>query len=149
MDAKYSFINGKLHQAIGIIYLSHIENWGEIKVLSMGKCWVSTAGRKQRSETFCIQFCDKEHLRRIKFFHKTDRPQNERYRIWNGRKKVSSNRTYDWIFSMNRLNKKPKTATTKEQHIEDVLLKLEKDLANFQLTIQKRDEAIQEHDFWN
>ena len=48
---------------------------------------------------------------------------------------------------MNRLNKKPKTATAKEQHIEDVLLKLEKDLANFQLTIQKRDEAIQEHDF--
>ena len=40
------------------------------------------------------------------------------------------------------LKKKHKT---REQHIEDVLVDLEKDLANFQLTFQKKDKTIQEH----
>ena len=34
---------------------------------------------------------------------------------------------------------------TREQHIEDVLVELEKDLANFQLTVQKKDKTIQEY----
>lgn len=45
---------------------------------------------------------------------------------------------------MNKINKKnPKK--TREQHIEDVLIDLEKSLPNFQLTIQKKDKAIQEY----
>ena len=41
---------------------------------------------------------------------------------------------------MNRLNKKKNNS--REQHIEDVLIKLKKDLANFQLIIQKKDKTI-------
>ena len=32
-----------------------------------------------------------------------------------------------------------------EQHIVDVVVKLEKDLAIFQLTVQRRDKTIQEY----
>ena len=45
---------------------------------------------------------------------------------------------------MNKINKK-KPQKTREQHIEDVLIDLEKRLPNFQLTIQKKDKAIQEY----
>ena len=38
-----------------------------------------------------------------------------------------------------------KTQKTKEQHIKNVLVDVEKDLANFQLTVQKIDKIIQEH----
>ena len=38
-----------------------------------------------------------------------------------------------------------KKLKTREQHIEDVLVELEKDLANFQLTVQKKDKTIQEY----
>ena len=31
MDAKYSLINGKLYQTIGVINLNEIKNWNEIK----------------------------------------------------------------------------------------------------------------------
>ena len=34
---------------------------------------------------------------------------------------------------------------TREQYIEDVLVELKKNLANFQLTAQKRDKTIQEY----
>ena len=45
---------------------------------------------------------------------------------------------------MNKINKK-NPQKTREQHIEDVLIDLEKSLPNFQLTIQKKDKAIQEY----
>ena len=38
-----------------------------------------------------------------------------------------------------------KKQKTNEQHIEDVLVELEKDLANFQLTVRKKDKTIQEY----
>ena len=38
-----------------------------------------------------------------------------------------------------------KKRKAREQHIEDVLVELEKDLANFQLTVQKKDKTIQEY----
>ena len=38
-----------------------------------------------------------------------------------------------------------KNQKTREQHIKDVLVDVEKDLANFQLTVQKIDKIIQEH----
>ena len=38
-----------------------------------------------------------------------------------------------------------KLPKTREQHIEDVLAELKKDLANFQLTVQKKDKTIQEY----
>ena len=38
-----------------------------------------------------------------------------------------------------------KNQKTNEQHIEDVLVELEKDLANFQLTVRKKDKTIQEY----
>ena len=38
-----------------------------------------------------------------------------------------------------------KNQKTNEQHIEDVLAELEKDLANFQLTVRKKDKTIQEY----
>ena len=44
---------------------------------------------------------------------------------------------------MNRLNKKKQKP--REQHIEDVLVELEKDVKNFQLTVQKTDRTIQEY----
>ena len=34
---------------------------------------------------------------------------------------------------------------TREQHVEDVLVELEKDLANFQPTVQKKYKTIQEY----
>ena len=34
---------------------------------------------------------------------------------------------------------------TREQHIKDVLVELEKDLANFQLMVQNKDKTIQEY----
>ena len=40
------------------------------------------------------------------------------------------------------LSKKQKT---REQYIKDVLVDLEKDSANFQLTVQKKDKTIQEY----
>ena len=48
------------------------------------------------------------------------------------------------FYSMNKINKK-NPQKTREQHIEDVLIDLEKSLPNFQLTIQKKDKAIQEY----
>ena len=36
-----------------------------------------------------------------------------------------------------------KTQKTREQHIEDVLVDLEKGLANFQLTVQKKKKSKQ------
>ena len=38
-----------------------------------------------------------------------------------------------------------KKQKTREQHIEDVLVDLEKDLANFHQTVQKKDKTIQEY----
>ena len=38
-----------------------------------------------------------------------------------------------------------KKQKTREQHIEDVLVDLEKDLANFQLTVKKKDKTIREY----
>ena len=38
-----------------------------------------------------------------------------------------------------------KKKKTREQHIEDVLVDLEKDIANFQLTVQKKGKTIQEY----
>ena len=44
---------------------------------------------------------------------------------------------------MNRINwKKQKNI---EEHIEDVLVELEKELLNFQITIHKKDKAMQEY----
>ena len=60
MDAKYSFINGKLHQAIGIIYLSHIENRSEIKKSSR---WVNVEfqpqGENSEAKHFAYNFVTK------------------------------------------------------------------------------------------
>ena len=58
-------------------------------------------------------------------------------------KKNSNNRIDDWIFSLNRLNKKKQK--TREQHTKDVLIDLEQDLKIFQLTIQKKDKTVQEY----
>ena len=38
MDAKYSLINGKLYQAIGVINFNDIENWNKVKNFSR---WVN------------------------------------------------------------------------------------------------------------
>ena len=38
-----------------------------------------------------------------------------------------------------------KKQKTREQHIKDVLVELEEDLANFQLAVQKRDKITQEY----
>ena len=38
-----------------------------------------------------------------------------------------------------------KIQKTREQHFKDVLVDLEKDLANFQLAFQKKDKTIQEY----
>ena len=43
---------------------------------------------------------------------------------------------------MNRINRKKQK--NREEDIEDVLGELEKDLSNFQITIQKKDKTIQE-----
>ena len=40
-------------------------------------------------------------------------------------------------------NKKP--PKTREQHIEDVLIDLEKNLSNFQLSLQTKDKTIKEY----
>ena len=40
-------------------------------------------------------------------------------------------------------NKKPQN--TREQHIEEVLINLEKDLTNFQLSLQTKDKTIKEY----
>ena len=45
---------------------------------------------------------------------------------------------------MNRINKK-KTKQSREEHIEDELVELEKNLSNFQITIEEKDKTIQEH----
>ena len=45
---------------------------------------------------------------------------------------------------MNRINRKKQE--NREEDIEDVLGELEKDLSNFQITIQKKDKTIQESD---
>ena len=44
---------------------------------------------------------------------------------------------------MNRINKQKKKS--REEHIEDELVELEKNLSNFQITIEKKDKTIQEH----
>ena len=41
------------------------------------------------------------------------------------------------------MNKSLKKKKTKEQHIEDVLVELEKGISNFQVMIQKKDKTIQ------
>ena len=43
---------------------------------------------------------------------------------------------------MNRIGKKQKS---REEHTEDALVELKKDLPNFQITIQKKDKTIQEY----
>ena len=43
------------------------------------------------------------------------------------------------------MNRKTKKGKTREEQIEEVLLFLEKNLTNFQVTIDKRDETIQEY----
>ena len=43
---------------------------------------------------------------------------------------------------MIRINNKEKT---REQHIEDVLIDLKKDLSNFQLSLQTKDKTIKEY----
>ena len=43
---------------------------------------------------------------------------------------------------MNRIYRKKQKG--REEHIEDMLIKLEKDLSNFQIAIQKKDKTIQE-----
>ena len=43
------------------------------------------------------------------------------------------------------MNRKTKNVKTREEQIEEVLLFLEKNLTNFQVTIDKRDETIQEY----
>ena len=43
---------------------------------------------------------------------------------------------------MNRINRKKQK--NREEDIEDVLGELEKDLSNFQITVQKKDKTIQE-----
>ena len=45
---------------------------------------------------------------------------------------------------MNRINKQQKKKS-REEHIEDELVELEKNLSNFQITIEKKDKTIQEH----
>ena len=42
------------------------------------------------------------------------------------------------------MNRK-KQQKTREEHIEEVLAELEKDLSNFQFTIQKKDKVLQEY----
>ena len=43
------------------------------------------------------------------------------------------------------MNRKTKKVKTREEQIEEVLLFLEKNLTNFQVIIDKRDETIQEY----
>ena len=43
---------------------------------------------------------------------------------------------------MNRINRKKQKS--REEHTEDVLEKLKKDLPSFQIAIQKKDKTIQE-----
>ena len=43
------------------------------------------------------------------------------------------------------LKKKKKTKKNKEQYIEDELVKLGKDISNFQLMVQRKVETIQEY----
>ena len=43
------------------------------------------------------------------------------------------------------MNRKTKKVKTREEQIEEVLLFLEKNLTNFQVTIDKRDETIQKY----
>ena len=43
------------------------------------------------------------------------------------------------------MNRKTKKVKTREEQIEEVLLFLEKNLTNFQVTIDKRDKTIQEY----
>ena len=43
------------------------------------------------------------------------------------------------------MNRKIKKVKSREEHIEEVLLNLEKDLSNFRLRIGKRDKTIQEY----
>ena len=45
---------------------------------------------------------------------------------------------------MNRINKQKKKKS-REEHIEDERVELEKNLSNFQITIEKKDKTIQEH----
>ena len=47
-----------------------------------------------------------------------------------------------WI---NNKNKNKKQNKTREQHIEDVLIDLGKDLSNFQLLLQTKDKTIKEY----
>ena len=46
------------------------------------------------------------------------------------------------MFSVNRINSKKQKS--REEHIEEVLVELEKNLTNFEITIQKKDMTIQE-----
>ena len=43
------------------------------------------------------------------------------------------------------MNRKTKKVKTREEQFEEVLLFLEKNLTNFQVTIDKRDKTIQEY----
>ena len=57
-------------------------------------------------------------------------------------KKNHHRKFFDWIFSVNRINSKKQKS--REEHIEEVLVELEKNLTNFEITIQKKDMTIQE-----
>ena len=58
-------------------------------------------------------------------------------------KKIPRRKFFEWIFSINRINRKKQKS--REEHIEDELVELKKDLLNFQITAQKKDKTIQEY----
>ena len=109
VDAKYSIINGKIYQTIGVINASEIENWDEIKKSSR---WVNvefqSQGENREATHFPYNFMTKNVGDVLNFSIKLIDDKNSDIEFEAGEKKISNSRIYDRIFSMNKLNKKPK-----------------------------------------
>ena len=136
MDAKYDLINGKLYQRTPVINLNKIKNWKEIKKSSW---WVyinfQVQGNNRDAKYFSYNFITKNTGDVLSFTLKLIDDKNKEIKFEDKEKKNSNRELFAWTFSMSKSFKNPKK--TREQHVEDVLVELEKDLVNFQLTVKK------------
>ena len=130
MDAQYSFINGKLYQTIGIINLNKIKNWNEIKKYSQ---WVNVnfqvQGYNRDAKHFLYNFITKNTGEVLNFMLKLIDDENKEIKFEDKEKKLPIVNFLLGLLAWVNLSKKSK----KTREVE-----LEKDLANFQLTVQKK-----------
>ena len=141
--AKYILINEKIYQAIGVINLNEINGWEKIKKFSR---WVNLSFQSQidnsQTQHFANNFITKNASDILDFGMKLIDDKNKEIELVDGEKNPYR-KVFDWTFRMNRINRTKQKS--REEHMEDVLIELEKDLSNFQITIQKKDKIIQEY----